>query len=138
MPALICNLQTDGRGYWSTEARTVSVQEWDLGYINETASFGELRVFFDRASWDTFEHGLIYTDDTFESQLRDALKIVGFSDAAVADIDYSEQGMQGMNYVSFDAGPVFLRAVADLHPDYWQDITGTWGVLPEIWHDLLR
>jgi hypothetical protein len=34
--------------------------------------------------------------------------VLGFSPDAILDVSYSEQGMQGDNYVSMDVGPQFL------------------------------
>jgi hypothetical protein len=43
------------------------------------------------------------------SNFREWMYTLGFSDAALDDIDYSEQGMQGDNYVSMDVGSDFIR-----------------------------
>ena len=53
------------------------------------------------------KHGLIYTDRQFLRELRAFLDAHGLPGA---DVDYSEQGMQGDNYVSLDIGKDFLRA----------------------------
>ena len=46
-----CVLKTAGTGYWSRVAKDVQLVGIDLGYINDEEDFGELRVFFDTASW---------------------------------------------------------------------------------------
>jgi len=76
-------------------------------YINDEATFGELRVYFDTETWDTRDHGLIYTDDQFERELKSFLEALGFD---VTDVGYSEQGMQGDNYVSLDVGDKFIAS----------------------------
>lgn len=48
--------------------------------------------------YDADQHGLIYTDTTFLKSLRHLLKKVRIK----ADIDYSEQGAQGDDFVNFD------------------------------------
>lgn len=103
-PGLILN--TNGSGLWSSEVRKVQITKMDLGYIYEDGS-GELRVFFTRKSWNIDRDGLIYTDDRFLRELRKYLKSQGLPGQ---DVDYSEQGMQGVNYVSLDAGKKFFEA----------------------------
>ncbi len=106
-------LECDGSGLWGAEAgATVEVTKLAVPYVNEEEDFGELRVYFDAeqpSGWDIRKDGLIYTDDGFESQLRDLLFRLGFSRGAVNDVDYSEQGMQGENFVSLDVGKRFLN-----------------------------
>ena len=97
-------LNTAGDGLWSDVSKPVQVTKLGLGYVNDEADFGELCVYFD-GTWDTRKDGLIYTDRLFLRELRDKLTDCGF---AGADVDYSEQGMQGSNYVSLDVGKEFL------------------------------
>lgn len=112
-PGLILN--TNGSGLWSPLARKVQITKMDLGdYLQEAydsdkliIEFGELRVFFTRKSWDIEKHGLIYTDEKFLRELRKYLNSEGLPGR---DVDYSEQGMQGDNYVSLDVGKKFLKA----------------------------
>lgn len=105
-------LHTDGSGYWSHYQRPVKLVKLTIGYINDEEDFGELRVFFDTETWDNREHGLIYTDNLFLTELRQFLDSVGLPGY---DVDYSEQGMQGRNYVSLDVGKPFL--------DKWNSLT---------------
>ena len=107
-------LTTSGTGLWSTACKSVRATSIDVAYINDERDFGELRVYFDTETWDTDKDGLIYTDARFISELSTVLAQAGF---AVSDIGYSEQGMQGDDYVSLDVGKAFL--------DSWFDIVGT-------------
>jgi hypothetical protein len=100
-------LSTDGCGYWSEVAKDVKVIGYNLAYINDERDFGELRVYFDTKSWDVNTDGLIYTDRKFESQLKLLLTAEGID---TGDIGYSEQGMQGDNYVSFDVCEKFIAS----------------------------
>jgi hypothetical protein len=52
---------------------------------------------------------LIYTDRTFERELREFLDSQGL---VGKDVSYSEQGMQGDDYVSCDIGKPFLDSWA--------------------------
>ena len=109
-----CN--TDGSGYWSAEMRTVLLTEMHLEIFepfdedDEPNTWGELRVYFDQTTWRLPDHGLIYTDNLWIREFRKYLKSIGFSQAAVLNADYSEQGMQGDDYVSLDVQKVFIRA----------------------------
>lgn len=102
-------LHTDGKGLWSDEARKVFVTGLKVyGYGQETMhGFGELRVYFNPSKWNINEHGLIYTDDRFIEELRDRLHARGLP---YHDVRYSEQGMQGDDYVSCDVGEDFMKA----------------------------
>jgi hypothetical protein len=113
-----CN--TGGDGLWSTHVASVRVTALVIGYVashddngadlEEDAApvHGELQVGFDTKTWNPDEHGLIYTDRQFYTELREELIKLGFSKFAADNVGYSEQGMQGDDYVSFDVGMVFL------------------------------
>ena len=102
--------KTDGRGYWSETSKTVRITRVRLAYIDdETGDFGELRAYFDPKEWDVDNDGLIYSDMGWKHSFLICMeKQFGFSPDAIHDISYSEQGMQGDNYVSMDVGPQFL------------------------------
>ena len=102
-------LNTAGNGLWSGEDRAVTVTDIKLGYVADELDFGELCVYFNKKTWDVRKHGLIYTDRQFLRELREFLDAQGLPGA---DVDYSEQGMQGNNYVSLDIGEEFLAAWA--------------------------
>ena len=107
--------RTNGKGLWSSTAKSVKITGLEMGYMAPDGDFGELRAIFPKNIWNTKVHGLIYTDDLWLDDFREALrKELGFSVQAAADVDYSEQGMQGDNYVSLDVGPVFI--------DEWREI----------------
>lgn len=97
---------TAGDGYWSTAAKAVEITDMKIGYCNDEGDFGELRVYFDTKTWNVNEDGLIYTDSAFLDDLQEFAEQQGL---AWDDVDYSEQGMQGDNYVSFDVGGKFLH-----------------------------
>ena len=103
-------LQTAGDGYWSNKKTAVLVEYIALNYCDEEDSFGELCVKFNTNTWDVEQDGLIYTDSLFMQQLKAALVHNGFSKQAAEDVSYSEQGMQGINYVSCDVGSDFIKA----------------------------
>jgi hypothetical protein len=100
MESIDFRAETSGDGLWSTVKATVQCIGWDV-YYNENLDFGELRVYFDINTWRVDEDGLIYTDPAFLEEIREAF--------ATNDIVYSEQGMQGTNFVSFDVGSEFIQ-----------------------------
>ena len=110
-------LNTNGCGYWSEVAKPVKIVSINVPWVDDEEEGGELHVYFDTASWDVNTDGLIYTDRQFESELKAFLNSIGLCGE---DITYSEQGMQGNDYVSLDVGPDFIKsydadpAVADV------------------------
>jgi len=99
-------LHTAGDGYWSRKQTAVEVTHLQLAYTNDELDFGELRVRFNPATWDTAKDGLIYTDSLFLEDLCLTLDALGFD---ASDVSYSEQGMQGDTYVSLDVGERFIN-----------------------------
>lgn len=106
-------LNTNGTGWWSRSKNAVTVTDMTLGRATlwegdtDKDMFGELRVYFDTGTWDTQVDGLIYTDKRFLKELQEFLTQHGLPGK---DVSYSEQGMQGYNYVSLDAGYKFYAA----------------------------
>lgn len=104
---------TNGSGLWSSEAKAVRIVDMQIGYVDDefsedgTPDFGELRVYFDTETWDCDEDGLIYTDRQFMREMQEFLKAHGI---AGDDVSYSEQGMQGDDYVSCDVGLEFFAS----------------------------
>jgi hypothetical protein len=106
MLKVTAKLSTAGDGYWSRAQKTVEITRLMLAYTNDELDFGELRVYFNTATWDVNKLGLIYTDSLFIEELRNLLDTLGFD---ASDVDYSEQGMQGDAYVSLDVGEMFIN-----------------------------
>lgn len=100
-------LYTAGDGYWSRKQTAVEITHLQLAYTNDELDFGELRVYFNTATWDVNKLGLIYTDSLFLEDLCLMLDNLGFD---ASDVSYSEQGMQGDNYVSCDVGERFINS----------------------------
>ena len=104
-------LNTNGNGLWTDVERAVRIVDMVLDkgteYEDDKTIFGEFRVYFDTDTWNTYEDGLIYTDKGFLRELREFLNAHGLPGD---DVSYSEQGMQGDDYVSLDAGTAFYNA----------------------------
>lgn len=99
-------IETSGLGLWSKAIKPVKCIGYTMPYLDtETLDFAELRVVFDTETWNVEEDGLIYTDPVFLDSIREAF--------GTDDIDYSEQGMQGINFVSFDVGSEFILMYGD-------------------------
>lgn len=111
---------TNGKGLWSEEQRLVIINRLDIGYNSqkyypEDPFVGELRAYFEphgftRGSWNVPGFGLIYTDKLWMKEFKKGLRAAGFSIKAVQNVSYSEQGMQGDDYVSMDIGRVFYAS----------------------------
>jgi len=99
---------TAGDGYWSNVSKSVEITDMQLGYVSDEGDFGELCVYFNTDTWNVNVDGLIYTDSQFKQDLMQFVKQQGL----VVDLCYSEQGMQGDNYVSLDVGKEFLDSWA--------------------------
>jgi len=96
---------TDGSGYWSNKAKAIQIVDMKLGYVADDKEFGELCVYFNTQDWDVNTDGLIYTDNAFLDELNTFLVTQG-----LAAVIYSEQGMQGDNYVSCDVDEAFIAS----------------------------
>jgi hypothetical protein len=105
----------DVNGLWSNAAKAVTILEVWLSSVNDEGDFGELCARFDTKTWNCDADGLIYTDGIWLDEFRALMRSLGFTRAAVNDITYSEQGMQGFNYVSMDVGEDFLREVEPMY-----------------------
>ncbi len=94
---------TCGDGYWSTVAKEVFVESINM-FINadKEDGDGDLQAYYTEETWND-SYGLIYTDSEFLACVHTALIKAGISIEAAEDVCYSEQGMQGDNYVSMDA-----------------------------------
>lgn len=100
---------TDGRGYWSKAVKTVPINRVALAYVDDQGTFGELRAYFDPRDWNVDTDGLIYTDMMWKHSFLTCIEnIMGFSPDAILAVSYSEQGMQGNNYVSMDVFEQFI------------------------------
>jgi hypothetical protein len=106
---------TAGDGLWSSSVSAVQILRVDLAYVNDEGDFGELRAYFNTRDWDVNTDGLIYTDKIWINEFRALMRSLGFTRNAVNDISYSEQGMQGVDYVSMDVGKDFLREVEPMY-----------------------
>ena len=106
---------TDGKGLWTQFEKAITVLRVELAYTNEDGDFGELRAYFDTKSWDIYAQGVIYTDPRWIDEFRGLMRSLGFTRQACEDITYSEQGMQGYNFVSMDVGEDFMREVEPMY-----------------------
>jgi hypothetical protein len=104
-----------GNGLWSNVAKDVFIENITLfvSTVNEYAVYddedgevcycdSDLQAYFTEETWND-SYGLIYTDKAFLACVQTELIKAGISIEAAEDVCYSEQGMQGDNYVSMDA-----------------------------------
>jgi hypothetical protein len=108
--------RTDGKGYWSTVARkSIRIDRVAIASVSDDGEYGELRAYFDESEWNVESDGLIYSDQAWMKSFRSCMATLGFSVQALAAIGYTEQGMQGENYVSLDVGRDFLIQCTPLY-----------------------
>ena len=102
-------IPTSGGGLWSSVPKLVRLTRVEIDHFDDKDAdpWGEMRVYFDTSTWDVAQDGLIYTDPLFEAELTKLFESRGL--AANDWFGYSEQGMQGGNYVSFDIGGKLLQ-----------------------------
>ena len=117
MQKVIATLHTNGDGLWSDVKRAVDVNNITISGLNAEGDFGELCVHFNANTWDVDADGLIYTDTRFIAELRELLVRAGFTAEEAACVDYSEQGMQGDDYVSCDIYDAGCAAYKRLYPE---------------------
>lgn len=84
-------------GIWGshTQERVFEIRDVGSDEIGD-GDYHSLNIYL--KDYDADEYGLIYTDPTFLESLRHLLKKVRIK----ADIDYSEQGAQGSDFVNLD------------------------------------
>lgn len=101
--------RTSGDGYWSNQIKTVKIHRVALACVSDNHEYGEIRAYFDPKEWDVDNDGLIYSDMGWKHSFLTCMeKQFGLSPDAILDVSYTEQGMQGEDYVSMDVGQQFL------------------------------
>lgn len=99
-------LQTNGTGYWSKIKKKVKITHME--FVFTLNNYSELQIYFDEDYWNVESDGLIYTDELFLEGLNKFFKEIGLSDE-YSFPEYSEQGMQGSDYVSLDVERATIR-----------------------------
>lgn len=87
--------QTNGIGFWTGVRKKVNIHSIEI-------DDGEMKAYFNVKDWDETVHGLIYTDEGWLESFKNELVKIGVSSKIVADVGYSEYGMQGENFVSLN------------------------------------
>lgn len=97
---------TDGKGYWNRKEKQINHKKIELVIFDTKCnpSF-QLNVYFTKKDWNVNNYGLIYTDELWLENLHKELTKLGFKNSKSAT--YSEQGMQGDNYVNLDVTKEF-------------------------------
>ena len=103
-------IPTAGNGYWSDKIADVRFIRMDVIKYQPTdpedPNWGELRLYFDPESWNIETDGLIYGDYGFVEKFKEYIASIGVMNR----LSYSEQGMQGDDFVSFDVHPDFIES----------------------------
>ena len=92
--------ETGGNGLWSGKKTSVYLTHM----VESVWGVDGYEVYFDTKTWDVRKDGLIYTDETFLNNLKAILIDRGYTPSGVKELSYTEQGMQGEDFVSIETG----------------------------------
>lgn len=108
---------TDGSGLYTKKiVKDIPIKlEAELRINNGV--LGVLNVYFRPEDWNPKVDNLIYTDKKFQSCINKILKGMGYRET----IEYSEQGMQGSNYVNFDLPQSFITVLMQQYIDLFEN-----------------
>ena len=95
-------IQTGGDGLWSSRSAIVEVTSLTVKW--EGGNMVEINVSFDPNTWSVEHYGLIYTDKLFLEGLRQKISELCGNNTT---LDYTEQGMQGEDYVSLECNDCY-------------------------------
>jgi hypothetical protein len=98
VPPRLFQCRVGGDGLWSDKETIVDITAILPDTVRD--KYITFMVFFE--NWNVDEDGLIYTDKTFKEDFRNHLIYLGLNPEVAARISYTEQGMQGDDYVSME------------------------------------
>lgn len=104
---------TGGDGLWSNCVKLVKITKLSLTkYTYDGKTWGSLNAYFDPESWNVETDGLVYTDKLFLNDFVEELseRTSLLNGTAYFDLDYSERGMQGADFINFDVDDAFCKA----------------------------
>lgn len=103
---------TKGDGLWSNKQKEVRLKSIEIAFYNDEdvnsldfnpdGQCGSANIEFDTSTWDVDTDGLIYTDSVINEINKLLAEQLGFEQAEHGPLFWSEQGMQGDDYLSFD------------------------------------
>jgi hypothetical protein len=107
---IVC--MTGGDGIWSSVKKNVRIMHVKIHTLLPEFKSGLMNAYFDTKLWNVNEDGLVYTDDAWLNAFRAALHDRhGIPLDIVQTISYTEQGMQGWDYVSLEFGERFYNFI---------------------------
>ena len=104
-----CYCNTNGSGLWSNLQKRIKILVMEICYLDDEENFGELRLYFNPKIWNIEKYGLIYTDELFLDDFIKYLNKYYVFNINKNDLSYSEQGMQGYDFVSCDINSTFIQ-----------------------------
>ena len=108
----VATFNTNGHGLWSNKSKAVRIEGFTVNVYDDDSA--ALNVNINTADWDVYADGLIYTDEQFVADVRNFFNC--------NDVHYSEQGLQGEDYVNFDVGADFVKAANKLLAEKGQEL----------------
>lgn len=110
---LLINTTTDGSGMWTNRKKELPIYKVEVVTIkNDIQELHELRAYFFETQWNINDLGLIYTDKRWlETFIQGLHFVAGLGWHALMNnaVMYSEQGMQGDDFVSMYVDAVFVK-----------------------------
>ncbi len=91
-------IKTSGDGIWSNQTKFVTITRIEF---DPTDEFESVNIHFDTSTWDVSKDGLIYTDHGFQAAVITFL-YMNWPGVEWNRLEYTEQGMQGVDYVSME------------------------------------
>ena len=104
---------TNGDGLWSDKQKEVKLLSIEIAFYNydgenissldfdPAGQCGSANIEFDTSTWDVNTDGLIYTDSVIDDINKLLAEQLGYSNTEKV-LHWSEQGMQGDDYLNFD------------------------------------
>jgi len=99
-------IQTGGDGLWSSRSAVVEITNITIKW--EGGGVVDINATFDTNTWNVEHHGLIYTDKLFLEGFRRKISEACGSNTT---LDYTEQGMQGDDYISLECYDLYPMMV---------------------------
>lgn len=99
---MLTKIRTSGDGVWSNVSKEVVVTK-----VTYDSEFDTFDIYFDTKTWNVKTDGLIYTDGAFRDGMCEYLRsnakdLLGLMCVDWRRLQYTEQGMQGPNWVSME------------------------------------
>jgi len=105
------NISTSGDGGYTQIVKPLHITRIEMREPEMDGSYTEVRVHL--PDWQVGSNGYIFPEPGFLNQIREQLKIIGFSEDSVQNLVLAELGLQGQDYCTFVGGRIFIQRWVD-------------------------